>query len=313
MDWGSTIANIVLSLSVTVFGYLLVPIIVILKGNKYDAKKLKRINRINCIIVWILFRIIRTAISGEPGTGAAVFLWGAVGQWLLNTYCLKDETSAPTSVSHSTTQASQVHVCLSSEEEPSRSYKTHLTTGADIMLDQNTEKAKVTPIAPTNVHVKQSTSAVPTKYCSRCGKPIDPITKKCQGCGKQYFRGIPWKIIFNVLLPILLGLSIVANTFLYIEKADLLEEVTSLNKSVEFYKRQNSTLTEDKDKYFDLWTESLHEIAFYDQYIVFVADDGSNLYHNYDCKKFQDCTSFWVYGFEGAEDNGYSPCPLCLD
>lgn len=317
MDWGLTIANIVLSLLVTVFGYLLVPIIVILKGNKYDDKKLKRINRINCVVVWILFRIIRTAINGEPGTGAAVFLWGAVGQHLLNKYCLEETTEDRAD----SITSSNLSLSVESEKTLNPNFNSLPVANRYVVSKSELPQIKETPqstphkVKPTQVQPSQppAPSQKRVKYCSRCGKLIDLDTKKCQDCGKQYFRGIPWKIIFNILIPILLGLSIVANTFLYIEMSYLQEEVTSLNKSLEFYKGYNSTLREDKDKYFDLWAESLHEIAFYDQYIVFVADDGSNLYHNYDCKKFQDCTSFWVYGFEGAEDNGYSPCPLCLD
>jgi len=37
------------------------------------------------------------------------------------------------------------------------------------------------------IQTSHPVSKVAVKYCSRCGNAIDPTTKKCTGCGKQYF------------------------------------------------------------------------------------------------------------------------------
>ena len=47
---------------------------------------------------------------------------------------------------------------------------------------------------------------IKTKFCSQCGSQIDPVTKKCTGCGKQYFKGIK----FNKISAIVIVLSAVA-------------------------------------------------------------------------------------------------------
>ena len=87
--------NFVASLFLTVFGYLLVPMIFIKKsldkGIKYPKKKIKRIIIINCVIVWFIFRIITINLGGS-GSGSAVILWGYVGYWLMKKVCLEEET-----------------------------------------------------------------------------------------------------------------------------------------------------------------------------------------------------------------------------
>ena len=49
---------------------------------------------------------------------------------------------------------------------------------------------------------------------------------------------------------------------------------------------------------------------FLDTYVVFVNNDGSKLYHKYDCPNFNK-SSFWAYSRKLAESNGYDPCPNC--
>lgn len=79
----------------TIFAYLLVPLIFIKKsldsGKKYPKKKIKRIVIINCVIVWFIFRII-TFLGYGSGSGSAVILWGYVGYWLMKKICLEEET-----------------------------------------------------------------------------------------------------------------------------------------------------------------------------------------------------------------------------
>ncbi|CCX74347.1 unknown [Firmicutes bacterium CAG:83] len=50
--------------------------------------------------------------------------------------------------------------------------------------------------------------------------------------------------------------------------------------------------------------------SFIDDYVVFIEDDGTNLYHKFNCYKFRG-DSFWVYNTENAVQRGFSPCPIC--
>ncbi len=49
---------------------------------------------------------------------------------------------------------------------------------------------------------------------------------------------------------------------------------------------------------------------FMDTYVVFVENNGENIYHTYDCAKFSK-SNFWAYSRKLAENNGFSPCSVC--
>lgn len=49
---------------------------------------------------------------------------------------------------------------------------------------------------------------------------------------------------------------------------------------------------------------------FMDTYVVFVENNGSGVYHTYDCTKFGK-TNFWAYSRKLAENSGFVPCPAC--
>ncbi len=74
-------------------------------------------------------------------------------------------------------------------------------------------------------------SAVPatkTVFCRRCGKPIDDDTKRCLGCGKQYFRGIkPMTFLCLVLALALLATAAICVTLelSYQERIHELEQI----------------------------------------------------------------------------------------
>ena len=125
-----------------------------------------------------------------------------------------------------------------------------------------------------NRHAPEESSSVKTKYCSCCGSVIDSESKVCRGCGKQYYKFQEWHV-YMLALAIALILSILIN-------------ISQLDKIM---------------AYEDLAT-------FVDRYVVCIENDGSELYHKFDCYKF-DGESFLVYNISKAERLGYSPCPSC--
>lgn len=139
---------------------------------------------------------------------------------------------------------------------------------------------------------------VKIKYCSQCGSQIDPVTKKCTGCGKQYFKGI--KITkftcITTIVAVFLIISVVFNIFQNIKNQELNTEIDNLIESVD-------------DLENDIWQYKTNA-NFVDEYVVFVEDDGTNLYHKIDCYRFKR-ESFWIYNVPTAENYDYSPCPLC--
>lgn len=150
------------------------------------------------------------------------------------------------------------------------------------------------------------------KYCSRCGHLIDPETKQCTGCGKQYFnfKGLPWKKAINVAAAILLvtflTVAIVQTARLNTldQKYSFLElEIVDLERTIISLQQGNSALQSAVDQYKD-------QIDFFDRCVVFIEDDGTNLYHKYECDQFKG-NSFWALNVEAAKGRGYSPCSKC--
>ncbi len=87
------------------------------------------------------------------------------------------------------------------------------------------------------------------------------------------------------------------------ENATLLEEVTALERQAETLRGQVERLTAANDA-------NSAKATFLDTYVVFVNNDGSDVYHTYDCPQFTR-QSFWAYSRKLAESYGYTPCPSC--
>ena len=176
-------------------------------------------------------------------------------------------------------------------------------------------------ISNTAPHTTISETPVPVtkpynKYCSRCGNGIDPITKKCTGCGKQYFKGITIKGLLIVTLSVLFTVSFAGNIILSYAISSSKEEYDEFKNSnktrIAALKSEISELEERyktlKNKYY----EANEKATFMDKHVVFVEDDGTKLYHKYDCIKFSK-NSFWAFNVEATKNAGYKPCPICCE
>ena len=347
--------EILISIIVTVVAYLLVPTIVILIGKNLKKKTITTITIINCIVVWFVFRIVQTEINGVSGTGAAVFIWGAVGNWLMRKNCLAPEQDTPKSVPEQTTtqpterihiSPSQIHhtrphdettsskppssYSLSSKDETPKRHGSFYIPAPDLAYVPPENNTTATTYAPSS-KVSSPPPAPPAskkhnKYCSRCGNVINSETKKCTGCGKQYFKGIKWKTVIIVILLIMLAASIAGNVYQYSKNAELnnlydfsndkitrLENtIISLEGKVSHLNDELTSLESNYNYYYTFYADNWEKLSFFDKAVVFVEDDGTYLYHNYDCYKFVG-NYYWAYNIEYAEYRGYSPCPLCCD
>lgn len=105
---------------------------------------------------------------------------------------------------------------------------------------------------------------------------------------------------------------------------DLESATTALEEMTEAHAQQieqyEETITEQIDeldalkvKVEDLEDENtsyLKKVTFMDRFVVFVENDGSKLYHTYDCSRFKK-EDFWVFNPSFAKNEGYSECPNC--
>ena len=319
MDLGSLLVLFSMDLVITVFAYLLVPVILALSKRKYEKKKITRISIINCAVVWILFRILQIALGEEPSIGVAVFLWGAVGYSIMKKSCLITNTQSPIPNSVSMSKNSSIQRPMAYEDEAPESYSNHPLHGGDTVLKNEHQGNRVPPVEfvpQQNVQIPRisSTTKRTTKYCSRCGSIINPESKKCEGCGKQYFKGMSFKII-AVILCILLGVSLVRNLVLSTTLVQVQKEKALLTRQKNSLKAEIEELKNDKEEYeeyFDYWLKNWRKINFVDSAVVFIENDGSGLYHKFECEKFKG-EDYWVHNVEYAKYIGFSPCPHCCD
>lgn len=98
------------------------------------------------------------------------------------------------------------------------------------------------------------------------------------------------------------------------EKQDLVDEYIAMNDKLKYELEQ----TKERLNFFTTTVSELNrekeaneeKIAFFDEYVVFVEDDGTSQYHEYDCYRFKG-DYFWAYNIEQAIDRGFKPCPIC--
>lgn len=161
-------------------------------------------------------------------------------------------------------------------------------------------------------------------YCKKCGSPIDP-SKKCTGCGKQYFNPKIFKSkCFSVLLILFCICTTVLSGYLY---HLLQEQIQETNQKKEFILEQNEKYIkleneyqksqeqirklEDKNFLYKLEKQSLNtEVLWYESYAGIVTSSG-DVYHKYGCYHINDSESFWIYNVSQAEALGYRACYDC--
>lgn len=169
------------------------------------------------------------------------------------------------------------------------------------------------------------------RFCKHCGHPIDPATKKCTGCGKQYFRlpsrkgsSLTWKVT-TILSVIAVCLCIYRISQLETRLSDMQTlvteqeaKITELNETEERLQKQ---ITNKSSKVASLTSdintlkqknEKMEKVYdFCNDHVVVVSDDGTRTYHKIQCFYFDD-SYFWAYNTEKAVQLGYTPCSFCF-
>ena len=150
-------------------------------------------------------------------------------------------------------------------------------------------------IPPENQHLD---TTIKTKYCSRCGSPVDNDTKICTGCGKQYFRGLKFNkfSITILIISLLLITSIVMNVWQY-------NEIDSLSNQKENLENRISELEDQSVKDFN-------KLYFFERFAEIVANDGTNKYHKWGCSQLDTSNGFWIFNTDAAKEDYYE-CQYC--
>ena len=205
-------------------------------------------------------------------------------------------------------------------------------------------KPKIIEPSPTIADPASPAPATPKlRYCKLCGAPIDPVTRKCTDCRKQYFRlpHLNKKHLFIGVGTLVAVVVVILMTCLVLRLSTAEAKVEELNAQVETLNAElanqknlvekytkaassySSSLGSLQTKYDDLYKENIDlrtqntsmssKISFYDWAVVIVPDDGSKKYHKYGCSYLDMSDGFYAYNPENARYFGYKPCSHCCD
>lgn len=150
------------------------------------------------------------------------------------------------------------------------------------------------------------------RYCRECGGLVDPETKKCTKCGKQYFK-FPTRSFLRGAIAVLFIGMVIGLVLLIDQNQSLQTELAEKTEVAARYENQiNIDNTYWKKKYY-----SIHdEYQFYHDYAVIVGKGITN-YHKYGCSRLFDEHGNWkmdgilIYNTEAAKGLDYDPCPEC--
>lgn len=180
------------------------------------------------------------------------------------------------------------------------------------------------------------------RYCKLCGDPIDPATRKCSGCGKQYFR-LP--VLRKKHLAVATGvLACAAVVVLLVNLAsqknaalsqieELTARISEMESTVAEKEQQIRLLQRDKEMYqskltqkseaFDelrkentMYREHLRYCEGYCAYIVPTSISGissGGLYHRLNCPYAGKIENLVMIEIGYLESKGYKPCSHCYN
>lgn len=130
------------------------------------------------------------------------------------------------------------------------------------------------------------------RYCKFCGNEIEPSTKKCTGCGKQYFN---FKKMIRRIAPAVLIISLICNVILSVMLYQNHEQIIELDDELQA-QYEKAEDNEEKAQYLD-------------NNIVFTTASGES-YHSYGCQYIQGRYKF-IWFIADAVREGYKPCSVC--
>lgn len=121
-------------------------------------------------------------------------------------------------------------------------------------------------------------------------------------------KTVPKKKLFIKILTVFFALIAICSTNL----EAIIRENAKLQSEISELKSECSDLQSEIDELQAQLNQAPDKLTFYDAYIVFVENDGTDLYHKYECDKFKG-EDFWAYNIEQAIWRDYKPCPLCCE
>ena len=250
MDYTSgqlSIPHLLISLAITMFSYGFFPLL-FAKLRKSPISNLKYnviCYIVNFLVQFVFFVIIYGKTSGNP-----YILWTLVFT-SIGTKILKNKGILKNSNKSIPVSSTIQNVDTNSAEHIEKEDFLNAENNTDI---SSTIETNISPYNQICTNPSQKTADKTQVHCKKCGFVIDYYTKKCTGCGKQYFRAKSMLPLF--ILLIFLIASIGLNIFQYLELrniSSLLSTHTSKTSSLEEkISNLNSTISEQKSTIYSL-------------------------------------------------------------
>ncbi len=162
--------------------------------------------------------------------------------------------------------------------------------------------------SPTKAARAEPAATGSIRYCQKCGGVVDPETKKCTKCGKQYFK-FPTNMVRKGIAAFLFLVMAAGLIYLYTQNQALAQELDVKTKEASRIEGQLKIADNNANDWREKYLSIYNEYNFYHQYAVIVQDGVTN-YHSYGCPRL-DYSYFWIYNKEAAVGRDYDPCPEC--
>lgn len=216
-----------------------------------------------------------------------------------------------------------------------QSTKAQRSSCAEVSSESTEPELEVTEPSPT---IADSTSPAPAtpklRYCKLCGAPIDPVTRKCTDCRKQYFRPPVLRkkhlfigaAVLACAVVVFLVFNLVSQKNIALSKVDqLTAQITELENTVAEKDRQIDVYKSNEDAYKVKLSRKAEEydaireentmlkdfVNFYEKYVACVGDIGDMIYHRFPCPYMEMDNNWDIFSVPYAESLGYVPCPYC--
>lgn len=152
-----------------------------------------------------------------------------------------------------------------------------------------------------------------TVYCKLCGSAIDGATRKCSGCGKQYFHLTVRPRSIAAMAAVLLVFSSMAYG-MYKKDQQIAALQTDLETTSEQLDVQLERINELEVEILssDLkYSSALSKADFLDLNVALVSDSQANIYHRFECSLISGDETYFAL-IDDLIYIGYSSCNSCL-
>ena len=156
--------------------------------------------------------------------------------------------------------------------------------------------------SPKKADRSEPTTTGSIRYCQKCGGVVDPETKICTKCGKQYFK-FPKKQMGRAVVVLLFLAMAGGLAYLYTQNQALVKENESISHQLRKAKLSYTTV-------YSNYQSITKEYGFYHNHAVIILDNQP-YYHSFGCSSLPLLDNKRILNIEAAIDYGYEPCPEC--